>query len=237
MRPKAKASRWTRRAKLAAAKKAIGLLKPRQIIGLGSGSTVALAVKLLADRNSRNKMGLRVVPTSHQIEIEALRNSLPITTLNEIGEADITIDGTDQIEKQTLNLIKGGGGALAREKILAHNSRVFVIIADQTKLSERLGEGCAVPIEVIPYAYRAVALVISRLGGRTRLRESVGKVGPVVTDNGNFIIDASFGALKDPYELDRKLHAVPGVVETGLFLNLADVAYVGMRSGAVMRLS
>jgi ribose 5-phosphate isomerase A len=237
LRPRAKAFRWTHRAKLAAAKKAIGLTKPRQIVGLGSGSTVALAVKLLAERNSRNRMRIRVVPTSHQIEIEALRNGLAVTTLNEIGEADITIDGADQIEKQTLNLIKGGGGALAREKILAHNSRVFMIIADETKLSERLGESRTIPIEVLPYAQRSVTHAISRLGGKTRLREGVGKVGPVVTDNGNFIVDASFGALKDPYELDRKLHAVPGVVETGLFLNLADVAFVGTRSGAVVRLS
>lgn len=208
--------------------------KPRQVIGLGSGSTVAAALEFLAAMNSKKRLGIRVIPTSHQIELEAIEHGLPVVTLNEIAKADLTIDGADQIEKRSLNLIKGGGGALAREKVLAHNSDHFVIIADETKLTERLGHGCPVPVEVLPYAHSTVARKVVSLGGRCRLRQGTGKVGPVVTDNGNFILDCDFGSLRNPHDLESKLGSIPGVVETGLFLDLADLAYVGLKSGGVM---
>jgi ribose 5-phosphate isomerase A len=222
------------KAKLAAARRALAHVKPRQIVGLGSGSTVALAVELLGAMNSREKLDIGVIPTSHQIEQVAIEQRLSVVTLNEAVRADITLDGADQIERRSLNLIKGGGGALAREKILAHNSSLFVVIADETKLVARLGRGCPIPIEVLPYAHRTVARKIESLGARCNLREGTMKVGPVVTDNGNFIVDAAFGDLKDSYRLERELRSIPGIVETGLFLDLADVAYVGLRSGRVI---
>lgn len=237
MRPKGRPSNWLEKARLAAARRALRHVRPGQVVGLGSGSTVALAVQLLGRKSAEMKRGLKVIPTSHQIEMAALDYGLSVITLNEAGKADLTIDGADQIEGATLNLIKGGGGALAREKVLAHNSDEFIVIADESKLVDKLGDACPVPVEVLPYAHRSVARAAGRLGGRSRLREGVKKVGPVVTDNGNFILDIDFDRIRNPYELDRRLKSIPGVVETGLFLDLADIVYLGRRSGKVAKLS
>ena len=148
---------------------------------------------------------------------------------------DLTIDGADQIDGQ-LNLIKGMGGALTREKIVASATKQFVIVADETKLTEKLGANCAVPVEVLPFALPTVMLKMQEKGGKPVLREAKGKVGPVVTDNGNFIVDVAFGPINTPKELDSKLKSIPGIIETGLFVQMADIVYVGTHVGTVQKL-
>jgi ribose 5-phosphate isomerase A len=151
--------------------------------------------------------------------------------LEEHSTVDLTIDGADQIDDQ-MNLIKGMGGALAREKIVASASKNLAIIADESKKVNTLGENShPVPIEVLPFATAFVSRRIEESGGRSILREGKGKVGPIVTDNGNVILDAVFGLLHSPEKLERELRSIPGVVETGLFVGMADVVYVGKRSG------
>jgi ribose 5-phosphate isomerase A len=143
---------------------------------------------------------------------------------------NLTIDGADQIDPQ-LNLIKGMGAALAREKIVASASKQNIIIADETKKVQVLGENShPVPVEVLPFAISLVKRRIKETGGKPVVREGKGKVGPVITDNGNVIIDAIFGPLSDAAKLEKRLKMVPGVVETGLFVGLTDIAYVGTRS-------
>jgi ribose 5-phosphate isomerase A len=160
----------------------------------------------------------------------AVKHEIPLTTLEEHTVLDLTIDGADQIDEK-LNLIKGMGGALAREKIVASASKKFVIVADRSKKAKILGENNhPVPIEVLPFATTFVMREIRRIGGKPFLREGAKKVGPVITDNGNVILDADFGLIRNPEELMHKLKSLPGVVETGLFVNMADVVYVGTPS-------
>jgi ribose 5-phosphate isomerase A len=140
---------------------------------------------------------------------------------------DLAIDGADQID-ENLNLIKGMGGALTREKIVAAASKNLIIIADERKKAKILGEnGQQMPVEVLPFAASFVMHKISELGGKPKIREGTGKVGPVVTDNGNFIIDVDFGLIDKPAELEKKLKTIPGIVETGLFVDMADLVYLG----------
>jgi ribose 5-phosphate isomerase A len=160
----------------------------------------------------------------------AVKHEIPLTTLEEHPILDLTIDGADQIDEK-LNLIKGMGGALAREKIVASTSKRFLIVADRSKKVKILGENNhPVPIEVLPFAVAVVMCEIKRIGGKPFLREGAKKVGPVITDNGNVIVDADFGLIRTPEELMRKLKSLSGVVETGLFVKMADIAYVGTPS-------
>jgi ribose 5-phosphate isomerase A len=157
----------------------------------------------------------------------AIENGIPITTLEENPILDLTIDGADQIDDE-LNLIKGMGGALTREKIVASASEELVIVADKSKKVKILGEkNHQVPIEVLPFAAQLLMLKIREIGGKPVLREGKGKVGPVITDNGNVIIDSNFGLIRKPTELELKLKSIPGVVETGLFTKLANIVYIG----------
>jgi ribose 5-phosphate isomerase A len=155
---------------------------------------------------------------------------IPTTSLNEHPRLDLTIDGADQIDKD-FNMIKGMGGAIAREKIVASASKQIVIVADKTKLVQKLGTNHPVPVEVLPFAASVVMSKIRRLKGKPVLREGSGKVGPVVTDNGNFILDAEFGSIEAPRELDNQLKSISGVVETGLFIEMADTFYIGTSKG------
>ncbi|MEM2107108.1 MAG: ribose 5-phosphate isomerase A, partial [Candidatus Bathyarchaeia archaeon] len=142
-------------------------------------------------------------------------------------------DGADQVELRTLNMVKGGGGALAREKVVDSNSRKVAIIISEDKLVRKLGEAGPVPVEVLPFAVDAVMHTVMRMGGRPTLRHGAGKVGPVITDNGNMILDVDFGPIDDPSALERKIRMVPGVVEVGLFIGIADFIYVGRADGTV----
>lgn len=199
------------------------------VVGLGSGSTATHLIRIIGSRLKSGELSdILGVPTSNQVAAEAVEAGLPLTSLDERLELDIAVDGADQINGE-LEAIKGGGGALLREKVVASASRRYILIADERKLTSRLGEGCPLPIEVLPFARGPVLDSIRVLGADAVVRVRSGKTGPMVTDNGNFIIDADFGALADPWRLEGELKAIPGVLETGLFLGLADIAYIGTR--------
>ena len=201
------------------------------VVGLGSGSTAAYAIEALGERVKHEKLGLLAVPTSYQAFLLAVKCGIAVTTLDEHPMINVTIDGADQIDPK-LNLIKGMGAALAREKIVASVSKQNIIIADGSKKVKALGEnGHPVPVEVLPFAIASVKAMIEAVGGKATLREGKAKLGPVITDNGNAVIDAVFGVISNPAALEIKLKMIPGVVETGLFLGLTDTAYVGTTSG------
>ncbi|UCE44340.1 MAG: ribose 5-phosphate isomerase A [Candidatus Bathyarchaeota archaeon] len=221
---------WREEAKKRAATEAVKHVKDGFTLGLGSGSTAAYAIKAIGRRIQREKLKILGVPTSHQTQRLAEDSGIPLTTLKEHPELDLTLDGADQIDKE-LNLIKGMGGALTREKIVASATKEFVIVADQTKLADRLGKNQQLPIEVLPFALPTVMLKIQGIGGNPLLREMKDKTGPVLTDNGNFIVDADFGPIGSPEELNPQLISIPGVIETGLFIDMADVVYVGKPNG------
>jgi ribose 5-phosphate isomerase A len=222
---------WIEKEKKNAALEAVKHVKDGFVVGLGSGSTVAYAVEEIGNRIKQEGLHVLGVPTSYQALLLAVKHRIPITTLEEHPTIDLTIDGADQIDEE-LNLIKGMGGALAREKIVALASKRLVIVADETKKVKILGENShPVPIDVLPFATPIVMRKIKEIGGKPTLREGIKKVGPVITDNGNVIIDADFGLISKPSELEYKLKKLTGVVETGLFVKMADVVYLGKRSG------
>jgi ribose 5-phosphate isomerase A len=197
------------------------------VVGLGSGSTAALAIEALGEKVKRERLSVLAVPTSYQAFLLAAECGIAVTSLEEHGVIDVTIDGADQIDPK-LNLIKGMGAALAREKIVASASKQNIIIADESKRVKVLGEnGHPVPVEVLPFAIAVVKRKIEEVGGKAVLREGKGKVGPVITDNGNAVLDAVFGEIHNPAKLEVKLKMIPGVVETGLFVGLATTAYIG----------
>lgn len=228
MKPK---KEWIDEAKRNAALEAIKHVKEDFVIGLGSGSTAAYAIEQIGNRMKREKIRVSAVPTSYQAFMLAVKHGIPITTLEEHPTLDLTIDGADQIDDE-LNLIKGMGGALTREKIVASTSKKLVIVADERKKVKFLGENNQpVPIEVVPFATPIVMHKIREMGGKPFLRESNKKVGPVITDNGNIIVDVNFGLVHEPAELNHKLKGILGVVETGLFVKMADLIYLGKRAG------
>ena len=222
---------WVEEAKRNAALAAVKHVKDNFIIGLGSGSTAAYAIEEIGNKIQHEEIHVLAVPTSYQAFTLAVKHGIPITTLEEHSILDLTIDGADQIDDE-LNLIKGAGGALTREKIVAFASKKLIIVADERKKAKFLGENDhPVPIEVVPFATPVLMRRIREMKGKPVLRESNKKVGPVITDNGNAIIDVNFGLIHKPGELDRKLKDIPGVVETGLFVKMADQVHIGEHSG------
>jgi ribose 5-phosphate isomerase A len=213
-----------------AALAAVKHVKDNFIVGLGSGSTAAYAIEAIGEKIKQEKIRLLAVPTSYQAFLLAVKSGITITTLEEHPAIDVTIDGADQIDPK-LNLIKGMGAALAREKIVATASKQNITIADKNKKVKALGENNhPVPVEILPFAIASVKQKIEKFGGTPILREGKGKLGPVITDNGNAVIDAVFGVIDNAEELEKKLKMIPGVVETGLFIGLANIAYVGNNS-------
>ena len=206
------------------------------ILGIGSGSTVVYAVKKIAEINKAKNMDLKCIPTSFQSRQLIVENGLTLVSLDQYPVIDLDIDGADEIDK-SLNLIKGGGGCLVQEKIIVSASKKLVIIADYTKKSEFLGENWknGVPIEIIPLAHVPIMKKLEKFGGTPVLRMAQAKAGPVVSDNGNFIIDADFGIIKNPLDLNLKLLQIPGVVDSGLFLGMAHTAYIGQKDGTVKK--
>jgi ribose 5-phosphate isomerase A len=217
---------WIEKSKKNAALEAVKHVEDGFIIGLGSGSTAAYAIKEVGNLIRQKKWKILGVPTSYQAFLLAVNSGIPITSLHEHPRLDLTIDGVDQVDKD-LNMIKGMGGALTREKIVAAASNQNIIVADETKLTKKLGTNQPVPIEVLPFASEFVESQILKTKGQPVLRKGTGKVGPVITDNGNFIIDANFGPIDSPSELNAKLEIIPGVIETGLFIKMANIVYVG----------
>jgi len=224
---------WQEEAKRAAAREAVKEVKDGNVIGLGSGTTVAYAVEELGRNIKREGIRVLAVPSSYQAFLLAAQNKVQTTTLDEHPRLDITIDGADQVETKTLNMIKGMGGALTREKIVAAASKKLLIVIDETKLTEKLGSNQPIPLEVLPFALAPVSAGLRALEGKPKLREGNGKVGPVVTDNGNFILDVDFDSIRDPEKLNAQIRAISGVVETGLFLNMATMVYVGKRDSVL----
>jgi ribose 5-phosphate isomerase A len=225
---------WIDKARLSAAAQAVRELRDRTIVGLGSGTTVLKALDLAAERIKKEHLNISWVPTSYQMEIAARRLGLKITTLSEDTELDLALDGADQVQWRSLDLVKGGGAALLREKIVDSTTKKFVVIIDEKKLAKTLGGDQPIPVEVTPFAYHATLAKINKISEKAVLREAPsGKVGPVITDNGNLIIDAYYRNLRRPEIINEKLRKIPGVVETGLFLEMCDVAYVGRKDGRV----
>lgn len=225
---------WLEDAKKRAAKESVKHIKNGQVIGLGSGSTAAYAIADIGRLIRRNKWRVLGVPSSHQAFLLAADCGVQITTLDEHPLLDLAIDGADQIDPD-LNMIKGMGGALAREKIIASASKQNIIVADETKLVKQLGTNHPVPVEVLPFAATTAMQKIKALEAKPVLRTGTGKVGPVVTDNGNFILDVWMKKINNPEKLNTQLKSIPGVIETGLFVGIADLAYVATRD-AVKRL-
>jgi len=205
------------------------------VLGIGSGSTVVYALKEIAIKNKNEQLSLKCIPSSFQSSQLIIENGLPMVSLDQYPEVDLDIDGADEIDSE-LNLIKGGGGCLLQEKILASNSKKLVIIADFRKKSERLGENWrnGIPIEVIPMAHIAIIKRLEKLGGKPNLRKAKAKMGPLITDNGNFIIDVDFGIIETPSKLNSKLLNIPGIVDTGLFINMVSKVYIGQKDGTVL---
>jgi len=221
---------WREEAKKRVALEAVKHVQDDFIVGLGSGSTAAYVIQQIGEKIRLEGLRILGVPTSHQAMMLAVHCGVPLTTLNEHPQLDLAIDGADQVDRE-LNLIKGGGGALTREKIVASAARQFVIVADETKLVERLGTNHTIPVEVLPFAVPTVMVKLRELKGKPVLREGGGKVGPLVTDNGNFVVDVDFGPVDDVKELHLQLKLIPGVIETGLFVGMADVIYLGKPDG------
>jgi ribose 5-phosphate isomerase A len=214
-----------------AAEATLAEVKDGQVLGLGTGSTVAIFIELLGDKIKKEGWKVLGVPTSYQSAYLATENGIQLTTLDEHPVLDLAVDGADELDRR-LNLIKGGGAALTREKIVDSTAKRFVVIAEGSKLVEKLGAKTPVPIEVLPMARRTAAKRIRLLGGNPKVRDAGDrKDGPLITDNGNFIIDADFGAIDDPQALEFVLKRIPGVVEAGLFVNLAHTAYLGSEKG------
>ena len=208
--------------KEAAARASLRFVRDGQIVGLGTGSTAAYAVRFLGER-VRSGLKIRGIPTSVHTKELATSLGIPLTTLQEFQQIDVTIDGADEVDPQ-LNLIKGGGGALLREKIIASASRQLVIIGDSGKKVPMLGK-FPLPVEIIAFAQPLLAKRIAALGATVSLREDAsGK--PFITDEGHHILDCEFGQIPDPPGLARQLEAMPGVVEHGMFIAMASVVLI-----------
>ena len=218
-------------AKRLAGEAAAELVKSGMVVGLGTGSTVAWTIKRLGEMIKEEGLDFWGVPTSFQAENLAIASGIKLTTLNSHPVLDLAIDGADQVD-HNLYVIKGGGAAHTREKVVACSARRFVIVADESKYVQKLT--WPVPVEVLPFAFRLVERRLRDLGGKPVLRLGKMKDGPVITDNGNFVMDVDFGVIEDPKGLAAKISPIPGVVEHGIFDNL-DELYLA-RAGGVERI-
>ena len=210
-------------------------VRNKQVVGIGSGSTIVYAVQRIADRVKSEKLDIVCVPTSFQAKQLILDNGLVLGSLETHPQIDVAIDGADEVDAD-LNCIKGGGGCQTQEKIVASCARDFFIVADSGKESCALGSVWkkGIPIEVIPMSYKPIQLKIEKdLGGKAELRLAKMKCGPVITDNGNFILDWQFKSAGNWQDINSELINIPGVIETGLFIKMAKMAYFGNSDGKV----
>ena len=213
--------------KFQASKHAVQMVRSGNVVGLGFGSTAIYALRLIGELITKGELkDIRAVPTADSIEKAAREHHIPVTKLGEIERIDITIDGADEIDPD-LNLIKGGGGALLREKIVAQATKREIIVADHTKRSPQLGTNFNLPVEVLPFGWESQIDFLTELGSAPRRRMSI-EGQPFVSDSGNFILDCKFGPISDLASLARRLESRAGIIEHGLFLALAsDVVVAG----------
>ncbi|MFB6301825.1 MAG: ribose-5-phosphate isomerase RpiA [Haloferacaceae archaeon] len=219
-------------AKRRAGESAADLATDGDLVGLGTGSTAAHAIRALGRRVDAG-LDVRGVATSYQARERARDAGVPLAALDAVETVDLAIDGADQVAGDGAALVKGGGAAHAREKVVDAAAERFVVVVDPTKLVDALDS--PVPVEVLPDARGTVVRRLRDAGGDPTLRRAERKDGPVVTDNGNLVLDADFGTIADPGDLDARLDGVPGVVEHGLFVGLADEVHVGRDGGASVK--
>jgi ribose 5-phosphate isomerase A len=208
-------------------KAAADRVKSGSIVGLGTGSTTAYAIQYIGERlQSGDLKEIKGIPTSFQASVLAKQYGIPLTTLDETDHMDVAIDGADEVDPNK-NLIKGGGAAHTQEKIVDSLADQFIVVVDSSKLVDRLGSTFLLPVEVLPMAMTPVMRAIEKLGGKPELRMGVKKAGPVVTDQGNLVIDVKFDSIDNPAALEKNLNNIPGVLENGLFVGVADIILVG----------
>tara|TARA_Y100001978_G_C23690537_1_gene434524 strand:+ start:628 stop:1329 length:702 start_codon:yes stop_codon:yes gene_type:complete len=214
--------------KKAVAEAAVGEVADNMIVGLGSGSTAAIMIKSLSENIKSGKLkNIRGVPTSFQSEVLALELGIPLLDLVSVTQIDLAIDGADEVNPE-YQLIKGGGGCHVREKLVASKANKLLIVVDQTKLVKNLNESFPLPVEVLPSAWKQVKDVIEKMDARCKLRMAEKKAGPVVTDEGNLLLDILFkGGIKNPKKLESEINNIPGVLENGLFVDLTYKVLVG----------
>lgn len=223
-------------AKRLSGREAAKLVRDGAVVGLGTGSTAAYGIEELGRRIREEGLRILGISTSYQALDLARRNAIPVRTLDDVDRVDISIDGADEVDPEK-NLIKGGGAAHTQEKIIDSLADFFVTVVDDSKLVNRLGEKYPVPVEVIPMALAPVMRRLEAIGGKPVLRAAVKKDGPVITDQGNFVVDVRFPSIEDPQGLESTLNNIPGVVENGLFIKLADLVIVGIsKDGTVRRI-
>lgn len=204
-----------------AGERAAGLVENKMKIGLGTGSTVYWTIRKVGEMVV-NGLQIQAVPTSKATETLARELKIPLVDFAKVDELDLTIDGADEVSP-SLDLIKGGGGALLRERLVAAASKRLIIVADEQKLVKKLG-AFRVPVEIVPFAWETTVRRIENLGGTTVLRRVENQI--FVTDNGNYIVDCDYGLIDEPEKLHRSVKLLPGVVETGLFTGMADIAVI-----------
>jgi ribose 5-phosphate isomerase A len=208
-------------------KAAAAKVQSNSIIGLGTGSTTAYAIQFIGERLAKGELTNVVgIPTSFQAEVLAKKYGIPLTTLDAIDHINVAIDGADEVDPGK-NLIKGGGAAHTREKVVDTLAQQFIVVVDSSKLVEQLGSTFLLPVEVIPMAVAPVMRRLEGLGGKPELRMAVKKAGPVVTDQGNLVIDVKFERIEDPAQLEATINNIPGVLENGLFVGVTDLVLVG----------
>jgi len=217
--------------KAVAARRAVEFVRDGQIVGLGTGSTTAFAIKELGFL-VREGLMIRGVPTSKATELLADQCGIPLVDLNESCRIDVTIDGADEIDPR-FNMVKGGGGALFREKLVAIASDLEIIIVDPPKLVQTLGQTMPVPVEVLKFGWCLPERRLRELGCTPTVRQKAGQ--PYESDNGNYILDCWFGPISDPAYLDQAIKQIPGVVESGIFIGLADRLIIGSDHGVEVR--
>ncbi|MBU9724305.1 MULTISPECIES: ribose-5-phosphate isomerase RpiA [Bacillaceae] len=218
-------------AKQLAGEKAVEHVKDGMLLGLGTGSTVYWSILKLGDLVKKG-LNIKGVPTSTNTEKLAINLGIPLVSLSSINQLDLTIDGADEANRN-FELIKGGGGALLREKMVASISRRFITVIDDTKMVTDLGE-FPLPVEIIQFGWELTLKQVSELGSKPKLR--MDNNAPFITDNGNYILDCYFGKIQDANGLKNTLNMIPGVVENGLFVNMADTIIIGNKNGSVSTL-
>jgi ribose 5-phosphate isomerase A len=218
-------------AKRNAAARAVEAIENKMVLGLGSGSTASLAIEMIGRRVAQG-LDVTGIPTSERSAALARKVGVPLTDFATQRRIDLTIDGADQIEGGTLNLVKGLGGAMLREKIVAEASTRMIVVADHTKLVKQLGSATPVPVEIVPFGHEIVLAKLQDLGCGVSLRQVDGKA--FITDGGNLVADCSFGRIADTAGLQAELKRITGVVETGLFVGIAAQAILGSDDGVVV---